>query len=153
MHFLKLLMLFICISIFTSCAQRIDQSADIQAVKEVHTKWVEAIKSLNADAIIALWEENGVLMRGEQSEIIGIENLRKDFEFFTTVNIEDVSIEVHEIVVSGDLAYVRQTFKAKWIPQGEGDILNENSKEIMIFRRQLDKLWKISRYIWNSNPS
>ena len=153
MHFLKLLMLLIGISMFTSCTQRIDQSADIQAVKEVHAKWVEAIKNLNADATVALWEENGIAMRGNQPEIIGIENLRKDAEFLNTVSIEDFSVEVHELVVSGDLAYVRQTFKAKWVPKGEGDILNENSKEIMIFRRQPDKLWKISRYIWNSNPS
>ena len=55
----------------------------------------------------------------------------------------DNSREIHEIVVAGDWAFVRVTFRRPPTQSADGELVRDGSRHIMIWRRQLDGGWKL----------
>ena len=64
----------------------------------------------------------------------------------------DNSREIHEIVVAGDWAFVRVTFRRPPTQSADGELVRDGSRHIMIWRRQLDGGWKLQRDIFINPP-
>jgi len=105
------------------------------------------------DGLLALWTDDGISMPPGSSPYIGKERIRTRLQFLNNATVENVSANIEEIEVSGNWAFVRQTFKGTWIPKDGSESKNESSKEIMILNKQTDGSWKIARYMWNNNPA
>ena len=60
-------------------------------------------------------------------------------------------VEIHELRVLGDWAFVRCTAKGKFIPTGEDDGPVRGSRHLYLFRKEEDGRWRIARDIFN-NP-
>ncbi len=136
-----------------ACTQNPDVQADVDAIKKLHNELTAASSNLDIDGVLALWTDDGIEMPPKISPFIGKERIRARLQFFNDVSLENLSVEIEEIKVSGDWAFIRQTFKGTWIPKDGSEPTYENSKEIMILNKQTDGSWKIARYIWNSNPA
>ena len=61
------------------------------------------------------------------------------------------SLQIREIIVSGDLAVVRLVWTLKVIPVGSTDATISEEPGMDIFRQQPDGNWKIVRYIAYEN--
>lgn len=64
----------------------------------------------------------------------------------------DNSREIHEIVVSGEWAFVRATFRRPPTRSADGELVRGGSRHIMIWRRQPDGGWKLQRDIFINPP-
>lgn len=134
-----------------ACSQEIDTKADVEAITALHNAWVSAIEQLDIDSEMALWAKDGIVMQSGKLAYVGTEAIREQSQFYNEVTIKDVNVTIEELEVAGDWAFIRQTFKATWIPKDGSEPTDENSKEIMILKRQPDNSWLLARYIWNTN--
>jgi uncharacterized protein (TIGR02246 family) len=135
------------------CQQKVDTEADVEAIKEFHQKMIRAEEERDVETVLGFWDDNGAVMPPDSLAIIGKELINKRVQRMKKWDVEDLSIEIQDIDVSGDLAIIRQNFTATWIPTDGSEVEHESSKEIMTLRRQSDNSWKITNYIWNQNPS
>jgi uncharacterized protein (TIGR02246 family) len=125
---------------------------DIDAINRRHSEWIAAHEARDVERLMANWSEDAVLLPANEPTRSGKaaieERTQAGVELF---DVEDLSVEVHELQLAGDWAFIRQTFTANWIPRDGSDPVPEDSKEIMIFRRDSDGEWRIARYIWNGS--
>ena len=57
------------------------------------------------------------------------------------------SLDIKEIIVSGDLAVVRLVWTLRMTPPGASKAVESKEPGLDVFRRQPDGSWKIARYI------
>jgi len=135
-----------------ACTQNPDVQADVDAIKKLHNELNAAWDNSDINGILALWTDDGIAMPPKKSPYVGKERISTRLQFLNDTTLENLSVEIEEIKVSGDWAFIRQTFKGTWTPKNGSEPTYENSKEIMILNKQTDGSWKIARYMWNSNP-
>ena len=127
-------------------------STDYNSVKQLILKALEIIRSDHFDDYFELFTEDAVWMMPSRHEDVFIDEARK-FYGFTRNFWFDQETSIDELVVSGDLAFVRVSFDGFLRPKKDENAkpLKSVSRHIWILARQLDDSWKISRDIWN-NP-
>jgi ketosteroid isomerase-like protein len=60
---------------------------------------------------------------------------------------------IHEVIVSGDLAYVRLTYCTEWLPRsGEGEAPAVFSRHSYILQQQAGRSWRITHDTWSNIP-
>ena len=62
------------------------------------------------------------------------------------------SLQIKEIIVSGDLAIVRLVWTLKTSVAGSSDVVELSEPGLDVFRRQPDGTWRIARYIAYESP-
>ena len=70
---------------------------------------------------------------------------------FLSQNSSVWELEIEDIQISGDLAFVRGKGSESVTEKESGEIEKIDSKEILILRRGSDGKWKAVIEIWNSN--
>ncbi len=139
-----------------------DESAELAATEaEVETiqDWVNAYEAVanapdKVDAWLALMTDDVIWMRPGDSSLVGKDTVgfwARHFRELYTVTSSSSSMD--EVVASGDLAFVRGTRTSVVTPREGGQPRQLAGKYIYILQRQADGAWKISRSIWNRNPS
>jgi len=135
-----------------AATQEYNTQADTAAINRLYEDWIAAYHADDLAGQMAPFSDDAILMPAHEPIRIGKEAIRERTETgYEGFAADDVAITRHEIEVAGDLAFVRQTFTANWVPRDGGDPEPEDSKEIVILKRQPDGSWKISHYIWNSS--
>ena len=139
-----------------------DESAELAATEaEVETiqDWVSAFQAAGnaddpVDAFLALIADDVIWMRQGDSSLVGKDTVGFWFRHFQELYGDIVTSfrSIDEVVASGDLAFVRGTRTQVATPR-EGGQRQTSGKFIFILQRQADGAWKISRSIWNRNPS
>jgi ketosteroid isomerase-like protein len=60
---------------------------------------------------------------------------------------------IHQVISSGDLAYVRLTYCTHWVPRsGEGEAPAFFSRHFYILQRQAEGSWRITHDTWSNIP-
>ncbi len=62
------------------------------------------------------------------------------------------SLQIKEIIVSGDLAIVRLVWTLKTSVAGSSDVVESREPGLDVFRRQPDGAWRIARYVAYEAP-
>ena len=73
------------------------------------------------------------------------------FTYLTENYLLDQKVTVEEVIVSGDLAFSRFFSLEKFTPKGDVPAMENDGKNIFIFKRQPDGSWLGTHGIWNSN--
>ena len=71
--------------------------------------------------------------------------------FFGSFRIEIQEATLHEVMIHGEWAYARDSYRNVLHPISGGEGEAEAGKNVWLFRRQADGSWKIFRNMWNSN--
>ena len=71
--------------------------------------------------------------------------------FFGTYRIEIQEATLHEVMIHGDWAYARDSYRNALHPHTGGEAQVEGGKNLWLFRREADGSWKIFRNMWNAN--
>ncbi len=133
--------------------EAISTEADIEAIRDWVDAYVAVINAADADAWLALMADDVLWMRPGGSTLVGKETIgswgRDAFEYAEL----EFAYTTDEVVVSGDLAYVRGTHTVVVVPRAGGERWQVTGKHIYILRRQPDGAWKATRSIWNSDGS
>jgi len=130
---------------FESAAEATDSDAEAVLVAGA-ALFMEAFNTEDADALAALFTEDGVMLPPNGPAVFGRDAIRAGNreEFATT----DVAIELEdlEIKIDGDLGYKAGRYRVRT----KDNVLIDRGKYIEIWRK-IDGQWLIHRDIWNSS--
>jgi len=128
-------------------AQGTSDSAQLATIME---KYAAALRSNNAEALVALYAPNGVFMREDMPAVVGRDALSKAYrEVFASLKL-DLAFTIQETEVAGDMAWLRSTSVGRIKVLATGAESSNSFNELVVFRRE-GGAWKIRSYIYASN--
>ncbi len=129
-----------------------DSRGDERAIRKILRDYLKPFEVGDVEAMLDYYADDMIWMfpnsysdatKSEAREFYGAAFQRGDFA--------DNRIEIHELRVLGDWAFVRCTGKGKFIPKGEDDGPMRGSRHLYLFRKEKGGRWRIARDIFN-NP-
>lgn len=125
--------------------------ADEAAIRELVRQTAAANNAADTLAWVALFDEGAVYMAPGMPEVTGRDGLMDVAAAGFGPYAAAVKITPIEIEVLGDWAFARSHVSGSVTPRAGGDPIVVDSKQLVLYRRQLDGSWKIARLIMNSN--
>jgi ketosteroid isomerase-like protein len=141
---------------------------DTGAIGLIRDRYVAAVNDGDLDALMALWDDEGVLSPPGQARVDGKAAIQEWYQGMFRQSDADVDITSDQSRIAGDWAYDRGTFTLKLSPkspspspQGStapatGPATAEVSgapaqtfNYVVILRRQGGGDWKVTQNIWN----
>lgn len=125
------------------------QAEDTAAIRDLWKTYQTVRMAGDADAYLALWDENGIQMppgvpaRGMDALKVGVP------KGFAAVPVSQMEITPIDIEIAGDWAFARGEYTATQVVGGND--VEVDGKFMTILKRQDDGSWKIYRDIFNSN--
>ncbi len=129
--------------------------ADVETINRERESISKAFNTTNLDAFLASVADDVVWMdHGGPPPTIGKETVRSNYkEFFERGPfIPKMTISSDEIVVSGEWAFDRGTWRIirTYRRAARREVLE--SCYLMVWQRQPGNAWKLARFIWNGSP-
>ncbi len=126
---------------------------DIRAIRQLAADWRAGWLAGDADALLALYAEEPVLMPQGQPAIVGKDAIRSIYQ---TV-LKEVEIKskgaLMEVEASGDWGYFWSSYTLTATPKAGGKPIKGGGKSVFIVKRESRGAWKIARLIDNSDDS
>ena len=136
----------------SACAHKVNDPADVQAIKDTAPAWDKAYNAGNPEAIASgYYATDAARMEPNQPAVVGKDATRASLQkYFDQFSDEGHSI-VEDVRVSGDLAVARGTAEGKAGLKAGGYSEQYKYKWMTAFQRQADGSWKAFWDIWNSD--
>jgi uncharacterized protein (TIGR02246 family) len=131
-----------------------DHHADRTEIESVLSTYEKALNASDADAVMTLYVDDGVLMPQHSAPNVGKEAVRAAYDrVFQAIEL-DIEFTVDEILqVSPEWAFARTRSEGFVTVNATGDKGPEANQELFVFQKQGDGDWKIARYIFSTtNP-
>ncbi len=125
--------------------------ADLEAVNALLEQAVAAFNAGDVDAYMACFADDAAWMLPNQPAITGKEAARTWYQEVFERTAFDVTPYTDDLMVAGEWAYARRTYKGEVLRKDTGQLLTRGSKRISILHRQTNGIWKITHDIWNRN--
>jgi uncharacterized protein (TIGR02246 family) len=110
---------------------------------------MKAANDADARGWASLYAEDAIVLRPRASAIQGRNAIQAWLATFPPIsNAKGDSVEV---AGCGDLAYVRGSYRMTSSMPGAASTLEEQRKFLQVYRRHGNRLWKLSREIYNSD--
>ena len=123
-------------------------TGDKDSILDVIKTYERALNKNDVDSILRLYSDNGVFMPSGKPSAVGQAQVRLAYEqVFKELDL-DVAFHIDEVVVSGELAFVRTTSDGKIKLLAKDSIVTNNSRELFIMQKIGGK-WRINRYMFN----
>ncbi len=138
----------------TACAQKVNDPADVQAIKDLMAENDKQANALSLPQYTStFYTTDAVSLQPNGSTIEGVEAIRKyaqkDLDLFSSIK---QSLTLASVQSSGDLAVARGTWTWTSSPKASGfGTVNDHGKWVGAFQRQSDGTWKCAYDIWNSD--
>lgn len=121
-------------------------------IESVVAEYIRGITQSNTDSLIPLFTHDAVVMAPDAPTVQGTEQLRAFFaQNFGAVKL-DAKIHFDDVVIDGDLAYVRTHSDVKVTVLAANVTQPEQNRELFVFRK-VNSAWKIARYMFNKLPA
>ena len=128
-------------------AQPADDPAQLLALME---RYAAGLRWGAADALVALYTPDGVFIRDDLPAASGTEALRAAYrQVFATLKV-DLTFEVKETEMAGDMAWLRATSRGRVRTLATGVEATEAFNIVVIFRRAAAS-WKIRCFMYNAS--
>jgi uncharacterized protein (TIGR02246 family) len=136
----------------SACATKVNDPADVQAIKNAMDEYVKAVNAGDADGVAALMTDKTVYADLNLPVAVGKEAIRAQTAAFNSQFKFDFSVPVDDVRVIGDLAVARGSWKVKLTPKAQGVApITDGGSWIVTFARQNDGSWKWDWMVPNSN--
>jgi len=113
---------------------------DKQAIRETVDRWLEASKQGDVNTLLSLLADDVIFITPDR-EPFG----KEAFAGASNENPEmEAAIDIKEIEVAGDWAWMRSFLKVRFTPPG-GDATKHSGHILTIFQKQSDDRWVIKR--------
>ena len=125
-----------------------------KAVAEVLARYQDALNQSDTDAVMMLYEPNGVFMPQNSPSSVGAGDVRKAYDaVFKTISLT-VQFNVAEVVEIGPNWVFARTNSAGTVKaHATGAGGSEANQELFLFQK-IDGAWKIARYCFcTTNPA
>ncbi len=141
----------IALLLFACTAQPpVDMEAETAALREAVMAYDEAGSTANAEALVALYAADGVMLPPNGPDVVGHDNIRGFLESFTTLENFQYQASAPTVVVSADgsMGYSVAALTLSW--QADGEVVSEDFRDVHIWSKDPDGEWKLAVDIWNS---
>lgn len=136
----------------SACAQKVNNPADVQAIKKSIDDYAKAMNAGDADQAVALVTDKAVYANNHYPVAVGKEAIRSMHATWFTLFKMEFSCPVEDVRVVGDLAVARGSWTAKDTPKAQGIApINDRGSWMVTFARQSDGSWKWDWCEPNSN--
>ena len=138
--------------LFSACAQKVNDPADVQAIKDTGSAWDKAWNAGNTEALASgYYTADAVTMDPYQPAVAGKDAIRASLQKYFDQHAEEGRSVVEDVRVSGDLAVARGTAEGKSSLKAGSYSAQFKSKWMTAFQRQADGSWKAFWDIFNSD--
>ncbi len=127
----------------SACAPKVNDPADVQAVKQTMEAYTNGIVAKDAPASVAMMTDKTAYFEPHIPAITGKDAVAKFHQMiFDNFDVEMTPV-VTDVQVDGNLATMRGTYTQKLIPKAEGAAaLPDSGNWTVAARRQADGSWK-----------
>ena len=141
----------VCVLVLTGCgaSSAAISESDRGAIRSAVDDFTKVILSGDFAAAAAHWAEDGTALPPHAALVQGRPEIQKLFAGFgkTTAFKQDVL----ETDGRGDLAYSRIAFDVTFTPPGATTSITDKGKGILVWGKQSDGTWLVTRGTWNSD--
>ncbi|MBP1610755.1 MAG: hypothetical protein H6Q04_2990 [Acidobacteria bacterium] len=138
--------------LFSACAQKVNDPADVQAIKKVIDDFAKAANAQDAAGVAAVMTDKVYEAESNAPVAIGKEAVQSGWQKFYDNFNSDLSVLTEDVRVSGDLAVARGTWRNNAMPKAQGLEPNDGRGSwITAFVRQNDGSWKWDWCVANSS--
>ncbi|MDH3292335.1 MAG: SgcJ/EcaC family oxidoreductase [Gemmatimonadota bacterium] len=123
---------------------------DAEAIMMMLAEYDTAATAGNVDAYMALYADDAVSMPPDAPARTGKEEIRAAFVAFLEENTVQLTSQVDEVRVSGDLAFLRVAYDETVTPKAGGEPTQLHGKWLVILERQPDGSWKWWHEMWSN---
>ena len=144
-------MLSVLLLLVSACAPKVDDPADVQAIKRSMEVFAKALNAGNTSALAGLMTDKTVYADPNVPVAVGADAIRSLWKAFFDQFKCEFSIPVEEVRVRGDLAVARGTYTLKATPKARGVAgISDSGSWIVTFARQNDRSFKWDSMVANS---
>jgi uncharacterized protein (TIGR02246 family) len=138
--------------LLSACAPKVNDPADVQAIKDTQPAFDKAWNAGNAEATASgFYTADAMRMDPNQPALVGKDAIRASLQKYFDQFSEEGRNVAEDVRISGDLAVARGTSEGKSSLKAGGYSAQFKSKWMTAFQRQPDGSWKSFWDIWNSD--
>jgi len=138
--------------LFSACAQKVNDPAEVQAIKKSMNDFEKAVNAGDAGAIAALMTAKTVFADANVPVVVGADAIRSPWQAFFGQFKVQFSGPVEDVRITGDLAVARGTWTMKATPTAQSESgFSDSGSWMVVFARQNDGSWKWDWLAANSN--
>ena len=139
--------------LFSACAQKVNDPADVKAVKDLLAAFPKAVEANDAAFPATYYKEDAMRLPPNYIPVKGKDAIVKAWQNdWANYKITDFTAPVDEVLTSGDLAVARGTAQETITPTAGGLPTSKfQGKWVGVYQRQPDGSWKCAFDIWNSD--
>ena len=135
----------------SACATKVNDPADVQAIKDTSTALDKALSDGNANALASIFAPDAITLEPNQPALVGKDAIRSSLQKFIDQYTSEGRSVVEDVRVCGDLAVARATYESKSTLKAGGYSVSDKGSWVAAYQRQPDGSWKIFWDIANSN--
>ncbi len=126
--------------------------SDKTAIEDVVDIYSKTISRSDAEALVSLFTQDGVVMAPDAPTMTGAGQLKAFFDHAFMMIRMDAKIYVDEVAVSGEYAFARCHSEVHMTVLETNASHPEENRELFVFRKD-GGTWKIARYMFNKLPT
>ncbi len=136
----------------SACAPKVNDPADVQAIKQSIDDYFKAGNAGNAPAVAAMLTDKTVWLEPHMPAATGKDAVAKFYQAFFDQFTLEMHWQVVDVRVVGDLGVAHGTYTQTVTPKAEGVAsANDSGNWVVVLQRQGDGSWKWDRAISNSD--
>jgi uncharacterized protein (TIGR02246 family) len=128
------------------CGQTDTRQADIQALKDIETRWNQEYAAKDLDKIVAHYAENAVVMSPGDPVSTGSASIRKIMSEMVSDPAFSLKFDASaiEVAKSGDLGYTRGLYEMAMTDPKTKQIVHYHGSYVTAYSKQADGSWKVT---------
>ncbi|HEX3553035.1 MAG TPA: SgcJ/EcaC family oxidoreductase [Thermoanaerobaculia bacterium] len=124
---------------------------DEQAVREVHSAWIDAVNAGDLACLLTLMADDVVFLNPGRAPV-GRDGFSAGFSAaHKQARIRCIS-ELEEVVVVGEVAYTRSRDALTFTPRSGGDATQLAGHRMTVYRKQQESRWLLARDAHTLSP-
>ena len=138
--------------LLTACAPKVNDPADIQAVKQTVEAYGKAVNAGDAEGAVAMLTDKTIYADNHLPVATGKAAVRSMIAAQNSLFKTELTVPVDEVRVAGDVAVARGTWTAKLTPKTDGMApISDGGNWMVLASRQADGSWKWDWLVPNSS--
>lgn len=125
--------------------------SDEQAVRDVHTTWIDAVNTGDVDRLLALMTDDAVFLNPGRTPL-GRDEFPVGFSTGHRNNRIRCISELDEVVVVGDVAYTCCRDSLSVTPRAGGEAMELAGHRLTVYRKTPDGRWLLARDAHTLSP-
>jgi uncharacterized protein (TIGR02246 family) len=136
----------------SACAQKVNDPADVQAIKNLDATFDKSYNAGKAEALVAdIYSNDAVRFIPNAPSAVGKDAIRASFQKQFDQFSYEGRVITEDVRISGDLAVSKGTYEDKSSLKAGGHSAQDKGKWVTVFQRQTDGSWKALWDIANSD--